>query len=127
MKLQVRLLEKFIELPECSVETAARSPLRHLLDDIGLEVKNTEVFPDKGIVFTIETLANRGDHLSVQGVAREISARTLTHVKVPTMAAKLSERKAGIPVRRVTDKCPRYALLEMSLPHEMPLRNDVAA
>ena len=127
MKLQVRLLEKFIELPDCSVETAARSPLRHLLDDIGLEVKNTEVFPDKGVVFTIETLANRGDNLSVQGVAREISARTLTQVKVPTMAAKLSERKAGIPVRRVTDKCPRYALLEMSLPHEMPLRNDVAA
>jgi phenylalanyl-tRNA synthetase beta chain len=127
MKLQVRLLEKFIELPECPVESAGRSPLRHLLDDVGLEVKNTEVLPDKGVVFTIETLANRGDHLSVLGVAREISARTLAQPKVPTMAAKLSEKKAGIPVRRVTEKCPRYALLEMSLPQHMPLRNDVAA
>lgn len=127
MKLQVRLLEKFIELPECPVEIAGRSPLRHLLDDVGLEVKNTEVLPDRGVVFTIETLANRGDHLSILGVAREISARTLAQVKVPTMAAKLSEKKAGIPVRRITEKCPRYALLEMTLPQQMPLRNDVAA
>lgn len=127
MKLQVRLLEKFIELPECPVEIAGRSPLRHLLDDVGLEVKNTEVLPDKGVVFTIETLANRGDHLSILGVAREISARTLAQVKVPTMAAKLSEKKAGIPVRRITEKCPRYALLEMTLPQQMPLRNDVGA
>jgi phenylalanyl-tRNA synthetase beta chain len=127
MKLHVRLLEKIIEIPDCAPENASRSQLRQLLDDIGLEVKNVDVSNDKGVVFTIETLANRGDHLSAQGVAREIAARNLAQPKIPTLAAKLSERKAGIPVRRMTDNCPRYALLEMSLPAEMPLRNDVAA
>jgi phenylalanyl-tRNA synthetase beta chain len=127
MKLHVRLLEKWMEIPECAPETAARSQLRHTLDDIGLEVKSVEVTPEKGVVFTIETLANRGDHLYVLGVARELAARTLAQFKLPTLAAKLSDRKASIPVRRITEKCPRYALLEMSLPAEMPLRNDVAA
>lgn len=126
MKLHVRLLEKLMELPECPVETAAMSPLRHLLDDIGLEVKGLEVSAAKGVVFTIETLANRGDHLYVVGAAREISARTLAHIKVPPVAGALSDRKASILVRRNTEKCSRYALLEMSLPTPMSLRNDVA-
>jgi len=111
MKLHVRLLEK----------------LRHTLDDIGLEVKSVDVTPDKGAIFTIETLANRGDHLYIYGVARELAARTLAQIKLPTLAARLTERKASLPIRRITDKCSRYALLEMSLPADMPLRNDVAA
>lgn len=127
MKLYVRMLEKLIELPECPIESAAKSPLRHLLDDIGLEVKGVEVSPQTGVVFTIESLANRGDHLYALGAAREISARTLAQIKMPTVAGQLPERKAGVPVRRVTDKCLRYALLEMTVPSPMPLRNDVAA
>lgn len=127
MKLHVRLLEKFIEIPECSPESAARSQLRHLLDDVGLEVKGVDVTPEKGVIFTIETLANRGDHLSVLGVSREILARTLGQMKLPTLATALSDKKASVLVRRATDKCSRYALLEMTLPHAMPLRNDVAA
>ena len=127
MKLHVRLLEKWMEIPECLPETASRSQLRHTLDDIGLEVKSVDVSADKGVIFTIETLANRGDHLYVYGVARELAARTLAQIKLPTLAGKLNDRKASVPVRRVTEKCPRYALLEMSLPADMPLRNDVAA
>jgi phenylalanyl-tRNA synthetase beta chain len=127
MKLHVRLLEKWVEIPECLSETASRSQLRHTLDDIGLEVKSVDVSADKGVIFTIETLANRGDHLYVYGVARELAARTLAQIKLPTVAAKLNDRKASVPIRRVTEKCPRYALLEMSLPADMPLRNDVAA
>lgn len=127
MKLYVRMLEKLIELPECPIESAAKSPLRHLLDDIGLEVKGVDVTAQAGVVFTIESLANRGDHLYALGAAREISARTLGHIKMPTVAAQLPDRRAGIPVRRVTDKCLRYALLEMTVPSPMPLRNDVAA
>jgi len=126
MKLHVRLLEKLIELPESSVETASSCPLRHLLDDLGLEVKGVEASNENGIVYTLETLANRGDHLSHVGVAREISARTLAHVKMPTLANQLSDRKASVPVRRSTDKCLKYALMDMSIPTGMALRNDVA-
>jgi phenylalanyl-tRNA synthetase beta chain len=127
MKLYVRMLEKLIELPECLPESAAKSALRHLLDDLGLEVKGVELNAQAGVVFTIETLANRGDHLYALGVAREISGRTLAQIKVPALAAQLPDKKASMPVRRVTDKCLRYGLLEMTLPVPMPLRNDVAA
>lgn len=127
MKLHVRLLEKLIELPECTVEGASNCQLRALLDDLGLEVKDVEASQEKGVVYTLETLANRGDHLSHVGVAREISARTLAQVKAPTVATQLSDRKASVLVRRATDKCPRYSLMEMSVPSDMKLRNDVAA
>ena len=126
MKLHVRMLEKLIELPECAVESAAKSPLRHLLDDLGLEVKSVEVQEDRGPTFTIETLANRGDHLYALGVAREISARSLAQIKMPAVANQLPDRRTSVPVRRATEKCSRYALLEMSLPAVMELRNDVA-
>ena len=62
MKLQVRMLEKVIEIPECSEQAAAQAPLRHMLDDLGLEVKGVDVTEERGVVYTIETLANRGDH-----------------------------------------------------------------
>jgi phenylalanyl-tRNA synthetase beta chain len=120
------MIEKLLELPECPIESAGTSPLRHTLDDIGLEVKGIEANSDVGVVFTIETLANRGDHLYAIGVARELSARTLAQISVPPVAGNLSDRKSSVLVRRITEKCSRYALLEMSLPTPMPLRNDVA-
>lgn len=126
MKFHVRMVEKLLELPECPIESAGTSALRHTLDDIGLEVKGVEANSDAGVVFTIETLANRGDHLYAIGVARELSARTLAQISVPPVAGNLSDRKSSVLVRRVTEKCSRYALLEMSLPSPMPLRNDVA-
>ena len=126
MKFHVRMVEKLLELPECPLDSAGTSPLRHTLDDIGLEVKGVEASSDRGVVFTIETLANRGDHLYALGVARELSARTLAQISVPSVAGQLSDRKSSVVVRRATDKCSRYALLEMSLPTPMPLRNDVA-
>ena len=127
MKLYVKALERVIEIPECSPENPGQSPLRHLLDDVGLEVKGIEVHDTRGVLFTIETLANRGDHLYTLGVARELSARLLSQVKIPSLASQLPERRAAIPVRRVTEKCSRYALLEMTVPEGMQLRSDLAA
>ena len=126
MKLHLKALERIIEIPECQPDSAAQSPLRQLLDDVGLEVKGIEVHESRGVVFTIETLANRGDHLYTLGVARELSARTLSQIKVPAVASQLPERKTAVPVRRVTERCTRYALLEMAVPEGMELRSDVA-
>lgn len=126
MKLYVKALERVIEIPECSTENPGQSPLRQLLDDVGLEVKGVEVHETRGVLFTIETLANRGDHLYTLGVARELSARLLSQVKIPSLASQLPERRTAIPVRRVTEKCSRYALLEMTVPEGMQLRSDLA-
>lgn len=121
MKLSRALLDKVIELPSRDV-----AELRQLLDDLGLEVKNIEGEGDAALL-TIETLANRGDHLSAVGIARELSARLLTAVKVPALARELSARKTSVTVRVATEKCLRYALLEMNVSRDMALRSDVAA
>jgi len=121
MKLHVSILSKLIELP-----TQDMNELRHVLDDLGLEVKGVEGAGLKTI-FNIETLANRGDHLSALGVARELSARYLAAVSAPTVASSFQDRKGSIPVRKATDLCSRYALLELQLPPGMKLRPDVAS
>jgi phenylalanyl-tRNA synthetase beta chain len=120
MKLPLPMLEKLIELPSQDVQE-----IRRLLDDTGLEVK--DVLNDGGrVIYNIETLANRGDTVSVLGIARELSARLLTAVKVPTVAGELPARKASLNVSITTEKCLRYGLLEMTLPKPFPLRSDVA-
>lgn len=121
MKLHFSLLQKIIDLP-------VQDPLelRHTLDDLGLEVKDIEG-DGASTVFNIETLANRGDHLSVLGVAREISARYLTPLNLPAVTTDLSDRKVSIPVVNSTEKCLRYALMELTLPERMSSRPEVSA
>ena len=121
MKLHTILLEKIIDLP-----SGDTNELRQLLDDVGLEVKDIDLAGTRP-VFNIETLANRGDHLSALGVARELSGRLLTSIKLPPLAATLSDRKTAVPVTVRTPRCLRYALMEMQLPQEMKLRSDIAA
>lgn len=121
MKLHLSLLEKLVELP-----TKDPLELRPILDDLGLEVKGVE---GEGLstIFTVESLANRGDHLYALGAAREFSARYLVPLRHPALAGELTDRKTSVPVRNATDKCLRYALLEMSVPKPMDLRSDIAA
>ena len=69
MKIAANLLRRWTALPEHD------HTLRHLLDDLGLEVKRAERHPTAGTIFTLELLANRGDHHCYAGVAREITGR----------------------------------------------------
>ncbi|MEZ4319564.1 MAG: phenylalanine--tRNA ligase subunit beta [Myxococcota bacterium] len=69
MRIARDVLERFTELP------ADNRELRLLLDDLGLEVKRVEDL-DGPLTFTLELLANRGDHHCYEGVAREIVGRT---------------------------------------------------
>jgi phenylalanyl-tRNA synthetase beta chain len=121
MKLHLSILEKLIDLP-----TKDARELRQLLDDTGLEVKGVDG-EGAAIVFNIETLANRGDTLCALGVARELSARLLTAINLPSVVAAIEDRKASVAVRKNTTGCLRYALLELVLPKAMQLRSDVAA
>ncbi len=121
MKLHISILEKLIELPTKDV-----NELRQMLDELGLEVKGIEETAGR-VVFNVETLANRGDHLSALGVAREISARELVALKHPQVVSSLGDRRASVAIRCLTDRCSRYALLEMQVPTDMNLRPDIAA
>ena len=121
MNLHLQILERLIQLP-----TLEHKELRRHLDELGLEVKGVEG-EGKTAIFNVETSANRGDHLSCWGVARELSARLLSAVKHPPIAADLGDRKPSIGIRRATDTCFRYGLLEMTIPQTMAPRPDVTA
>lgn len=131
MKLHLAQLAKMIELPSTSPQSSGPQEVRQILDDLGLEVKDT-TGEELDTVFTIETLANRGDHLYTLGVARELSARFLSSVRQPPLAPAFQGLKATLPVRRMTEACSRYALLEVQLPSdattaEAKLRPEIAA
>ncbi|NMC62428.1 MAG: hypothetical protein GYA55_04600, partial [SAR324 cluster bacterium] len=121
MKLHLDILKRIVDLP-----TLDPQELRQILDDLGLEVKAIETEGGR-VVFNIETLANRGDHLHALGIAREFSARYLAQIKVPPMAAELPDRPASVPVSVGTDKCPRYGLLELQLPERMTVKPEVGS
>lgn len=69
MKISINQLKNYIDIP------ADTSELLHLMEDIGLEVKKAERIGEEDI-FTLELLANRGDHHSYAGLAQEIHGRT---------------------------------------------------
>lgn len=120
MKLRLSLLQRVVDLP-----TTDPVEIRRTLDDLGIEVKNYEKVGDD-TEYTIETLANRGDHLYALGVAREFCARFLSTLKLPAVASELPAKKSSIIARKTTGKCIRYALLEMSVESLTALRPDVA-
>lgn len=121
MKLPLALLKKVIDVP-----TENLTELRHILDDLGLEVK--DILEEKtGTVFNIETLANRGDHLYVTGVARELSGRFLTPVRYPQLASELPAKPVSLPIKVNTDKCMLYAAMEMQFSPPMQPRADLSA
>ncbi len=69
MKINLNALREYISLPDSQDE------LQDIMEDLGLEVKSASTTED-GPVFTLELLANRGDHHCYQGVARELHGRT---------------------------------------------------
>ena len=107
MKLPLSLLKKYIHLP-----TEDLSTLRHTLDDLGLEVE--EILYEGGdVIFKIETLAHRGDHLYAQGVARELSARYLIPTIPTETVEELPSKELPLEVTVETESCLRYALMSL--------------
>ncbi len=119
MRLRTSSLKKFIDLPVTDSQE-----LRHLLDDIGLEVKDIEE-ASTDPVYNIETLANRGDHVSVQGMARELSARFCIPLKQPELAKELGSAKSAHTVGNVNELCLRYGLLDLKFSGPLQLSSEV--
>jgi phenylalanyl-tRNA synthetase beta chain len=109
MKLSLHLLEKFIDLPTKNIQE-----LRHIFDDLGLEVEN--VSEEKGdTIISIETLAQRGDHLSAVGIAREFSARYLCPMRPVEVLNDWNPKPFPRPVSVTSGACLRYALMKLDL------------
>ena len=80
------------------------SELRELLDDVGVEVKRIE---EDGAAFSVELLANRGDHRCYAGIARELVGRVGGDISLPECAT-LKAGSAPIELRLETDRCLVY-------------------
>jgi len=79
------------------------------LTNLGFETTNLEKIGDDTII-DLELTVNRGDCLSMIGIAREISALTHTQLKIPSSPSfNLSKKLEMINVSLVEPKlCPRY-------------------
>jgi len=99
MKISAEILKRFIKLPESG------RAIRELLDDIGIEVKRHDPETDK---FTLELLANRGDHHCYVGLAREISGRTGDGTCRPEFA-RLDTGECSLALDLQTDLCTLYS------------------
>lgn len=109
MKVAVDVLRRYIELPPHEGRV-----IRDLLDDIGVEVKREERGP-QGTVYTVELLANRGDHYCYHGVAREISGRTGEPVTLPDITP-LTVGASPIPVKLLSRLCLVYTITLLEAP-----------
>ncbi len=119
MKLHLQMLERLITL-----QSQEPKDLRALFDDLIGDVKDIDTSGSHP-VFTVETLANRGDHLSALGIARELSARSLTPVKIPSSVSELPNKPVSLVVRNETDKCSRYAAMEMALSDDLAIPSEI--
>ncbi len=98
MHISKEVLHQYLALPQDANE------LRHLLDDVGIEVKKID---DKEGTISIELLANRGDHYCYEGIARECSGRLGGKVCRPEFT-KLEVGENGPQVENRTEKCLIY-------------------
>lgn len=88
----------------------------------GLEVEEIDQ-SGIGPVFVTKTTPNRGDWLSMTGVAREAAAALAAHGGVELRASKLGhgnlpKPSLNVPIRiDVPDWCPRYAAMIVEIKH----------
>jgi phenylalanyl-tRNA synthetase beta chain len=123
MKIHLSIIKKFLNWPFSDLNTAV-----YAFDELGLEVKNYTELPNQDVILTIETLANRADHQSALGMARELSAKFLTPLKWPSLSGQLdSNRPTSVPIRIVTEDCFAYHLLEIIVSNDFRLRPEIAA
>jgi len=97
MNISANVLRTYIACPE------ENTSLRHLLDDVGIEVKKVD-----GDVFSVELLANRGDHYCYAGIARELSGRLGGEICLPAYTA-LEVGESGPKISVETDLCLVYS------------------
>ncbi len=111
MRLALKYLQKL--LPSLS---SGLGELRVVCDDVGLEVKRVEEGDDPK--FTFELLANRGDHHSYWGIARELYGRLGGELVFPAVE-KLSVVRSQLPFDVKTTNCLSFSLTYLFLDNPM--------
>lgn len=107
MKFLVEHLRTFIDLPPSTHD------VRELLDEVGIEVKSVDV-NSIGTVVSVELLANRGDHYSYEGIARETRGRTGAALRFPQIRKLDAQRADASRIRIDSPLCLVYTLTELT-------------
>jgi len=97
-------LREYVDIPYPVEELVERLPM------LGLGIEGVERSGDDA-VFDLEIAANRGDLMSVLGVARELAAATRTRIRPPAPQVREDARPVDALTRvEVTDpaRCPRF-------------------
>lgn len=107
MRVALDVLQRFVAVG------SDPDAVRRKMDEQGLEVKRIER-DGPAPVFTLELLANRGDHHCYEGVARELDGSLGVGIRLPDVqqleVAKrgLPDGEGGYPVRVESDLCLLY-------------------
>ncbi len=105
MRIPLDWLRDYVEVTLPANELAER------LNMLGLSPESVETVGDDTVI-QLEVTSNRGDCLSLVGVAREVAAFTGAALRAPTVAVTESDEAASTAVVvdiADLDLCPRYA------------------
>ena len=113
MRMLLSWLREYVDVPFRTEEMAERLPMLGIgvdaVERLGPVPHGTGLRADA--VFDLEIAANRGDLMSVLGVAREIAAATRTAIRRPA-GDSVEDRAQAAELARVEveepDLCPRY-------------------
>ncbi|MCZ7581062.1 MAG: phenylalanine--tRNA ligase beta subunit-related protein [Fimbriimonadaceae bacterium] len=111
MKVPISMLREYVDT------TLEASPLAHLFTMAGFEVESVEEVEGEPVL-DVNIMANRGDGLSILGLAREVAAkdpaarRTPLFDRLSGLAARSSNEGSGsakFSIDILTEHCSRYA------------------
>ena len=101
MLVSLEILQQFLDVSRIS-------NLREVFDLLGLEVKNVNM---QEKVFNIETLANRGDHLSHYYIAKELSAKLGLKLQEPQIFS--GNFNKGSFIQDLDQDCPVFFIAKI--------------
>jgi len=102
MLVSLEILQQFVDVSRIL-------NLREVFDLLGLEVKNVD---KEEKVFNIETLANRGDHLSHYYIAKELSAKLDLTLQEPKIFS--GDFNRGSLIQDLDHDCPVFFVAKIS-------------
>ncbi len=105
MKVSEHWLRTYIDTPVSITELADQ------LTNAGLEIDNLECIETdpKDFLLTLKIPPNRGDCLSMEGIARELAVLNQMHYQAPQTLGLIPKGNHQFPVRvEAPEACPRY-------------------
>jgi len=106
MNITAKWINEYLDRP------ASEDEIEEVLASIGFECDSRELLPNGDTRFDFEITSNRGDCVSVIGLAHELAAATGRSVVMPTFTLQINEPSASTVTsveNAALDLCPYYS------------------